>query len=54
MNAIKVETTVDEATVRLPLAAKLAELLKRRVELVPEHELNRHIRDQALKEAVDL
>jgi predicted nucleotidyltransferase len=32
----------------------LTELLKRRVELVPEHELSLHIRDQALKEAVDL
>ena len=39
---------------RLPLTEKLAELLRRRVELVPEHELNRHIRDQALKDAVDL
>ena len=39
---------------RLPLAERLAELLKRRVELIPEHELNRHIREQTLKEAVDL
>lgn len=39
---------------RLPLTQRLTELLKRRVELVPEHELNRHIRDQVLKEAVDL
>jgi len=39
---------------RLPLAERLAELLKRRVELLPEHELSRHIRDQVLKEAVDL
>ncbi|MCB1882134.1 MAG: nucleotidyltransferase domain-containing protein, partial [Gammaproteobacteria bacterium] len=29
---------------RLPLAEKLAELVQRRVELLPEHELNRHIR----------
>lgn len=39
---------------RLPLTEKLAELLKRRVELIPEHELSRHIRDRALKEAVEL
>lgn len=39
---------------RLPLAERLAELLHRRVELVPEHELNRHIRDQVLDEAVEL
>ncbi len=39
---------------RLPLAEKLAELVQRRVELLPEHELNRHIRDRVLKEAVEL
>lgn len=39
---------------RLPLTESLADLLGRRVELVPEHELNRHIRDQVLKEAVEL
>lgn len=39
---------------RLPLAERLSTLLNRRVELIPEHELNRHIRDQALKEAVEL
>ena len=39
---------------RLPLTERLAEMLQRRVELVPEHELNRHIRDQVLREAVDL
>ena len=39
---------------RLPLTERLAELLQRRVELIPEHELNRHIRDRALNEAVDL
>jgi hypothetical protein len=38
----------------LPLAERLADLLKRRVELVPEHELNRYIRAQVLKEAVEL
>lgn len=39
---------------RLPLTEKLAELIQRPVELVPEHELNRHIREYALKEAVEL
>ncbi len=39
---------------RLPLTERLARLLGRKVELVPEHELNRHIREQVLQEAVDL
>lgn len=44
----------DLFTQRLPLAEKLADLLKRPVELVPEHELSRHIRDHVLKEAIEL
>ncbi len=44
----------DLFTQRLPLAEKLAHLIGRRVDLVPEHELNSHIREQVLKEAVDL
>jgi hypothetical protein len=39
---------------RLPLMERLADLLHRRVELLPEHELNRHIRENVLMEAVDL
>lgn len=39
---------------RLPLTERLASLLKRRVDLIPEHELNRHIREQVLREAVEL
>lgn len=39
---------------RLPLAEKLADLLQCRVDLIPEHELNRHIREQVLREAVAL
>jgi predicted nucleotidyltransferase len=39
---------------RLSLAERLADLLHRRVDLVSEHELNHHIRDQVFKEAVDL
>lgn len=39
---------------RMPLAEQLSDLLGRRVDLVPEHELNRHIRDRVMREAVDL
>jgi uncharacterized protein len=39
---------------RLPLTEELADLLQRRVELIPEHELNRHIRERVMQEAVDL
>ncbi len=39
---------------RLPLTERLSDLLNRRVELVPEHELNHHLRDHILAEAVDL
>ena len=44
----------DLFTQRLPLTERLEDLLKRRVELIPEHELSRHIHDQVMKEAVDL
>ncbi len=44
----------DLFTQRLPLTRLLAELLDRPVDLVPEHELNRHLRDRILKEAVEL
>lgn len=39
---------------RLPLADELAVLFKRPVDVVPEHELSRHIRDRVLGEAVEL
>jgi predicted nucleotidyltransferase len=39
---------------RLPLTGHLSELFRRTVEVIPEHELNRHIRDQVLREAVEL
>jgi predicted nucleotidyltransferase len=39
---------------RIPLAERLAELLGRQVDLIPEHELNRHLRDAVLKEAEEL
>ncbi|MCK0716049.1 nucleotidyltransferase family protein [Chromohalobacter sarecensis] len=44
----------DLFTQRLPLAERLAALVGRRVDLVPEHELNRHFRQQILNEAVEL
>lgn len=39
---------------RIPLQRRLAEITGRRLDVVPEHELNRHIRDAVLREAVDL
>ena len=39
---------------RLPLAQGLEELLHRKVDLLPEHELNPHMRAQVLAEAVPL
>ena len=39
---------------RMPLTDQLAQLLQRPVELIPEHELNRHIREQVLREVVEL
>lgn len=44
----------DLFTQRLPLAERLAEITGRRLDLLPEHELNRHMRAQVLQEAVDL
>lgn len=39
---------------RMPLTQKLSELFNRRVELIPEHELNPHMRKKILDEAVSL
>lgn len=39
---------------RLALTEQLKTLLGRQVDVVPEHELNPHIRQQVLNEAVDL
>lgn len=44
----------DLFTQRLPLAERLSELIGRKIDLIPEHELNRHIRMQVLNEAVDI
>ncbi|MFM7130620.1 MAG: nucleotidyltransferase family protein [Isosphaeraceae bacterium] len=39
---------------RIPLTDSLTDLLQRKIDLIPEHELNRHIRHQILNEAIDL
>ena len=39
---------------RMALSQGLADLLQRKVDLVPEHELSRHIRGQVLAEAVEV
>ncbi|WEN16348.1 nucleotidyltransferase domain-containing protein [Rhodanobacter sp. AS-Z3] len=39
---------------RLPLAERLVEITGRQLDVIPEHELNRHMRDRVLQEAVDL
>jgi hypothetical protein len=39
---------------RLPLTERLAEITGRRLDVIPEHELNPHLREAILKEAVDL
>lgn len=39
---------------RMALAHGLEDMLRRKVELVPEHELNRHIRERVIGEAVEL
>ena len=44
----------DLFTQRLPLTQGLCDLLQRKVDLVPEHELNPHVRTQILAEAVAL
>lgn len=44
----------DLFTQRMPLTEDLSSLIGRRVDLIPEHELNRHIREQVLREAVEL
>lgn len=39
---------------RLPLTERLSNLLQRQVDVIPEHELNQHIRDSVLNEAIEL
>lgn len=38
---------------RLPLAERLTDLFRHPVDVVPEHELNRHMRERVLREAID-
>ncbi|MFT4194931.1 nucleotidyltransferase family protein [Ottowia sp.] len=38
---------------RLPLARELSRLVGRPVDLIPEHELSRHLREQVLREAME-
>lgn len=44
----------DMFSQRIPLTDGLSALLGRKVDLVPEHELNRYIRDSVTREAIDL
>lgn len=44
----------DLFTQRMALAQGLGDVLHRKVDLVPEHELNPHVRAQVLAEAVPL
>ncbi len=39
---------------RLPLTEALAEITGRPLDLIPEHELNKHLREAVLREAVEL
>jgi uncharacterized protein len=39
---------------RLALTQSLADLLHRKVDLIPEHELSRHLRDRVLQEAIEI
>lgn len=39
---------------RMPLTEELSLLLDRRVDVVPEHELNPHIRQRVIAEAIEL
>jgi predicted nucleotidyltransferase len=39
---------------RLPLQERLAEITGHHLDIVPEHELNRHFRAAVLEEAIDL
>ncbi len=39
---------------RLALMYRLKKLLNREVDIIPEHELNKHVRERILSEAIDL
>ena len=44
----------DLFELRLPLAARLEEIIGRRVDLISEHELSRHLQRFVLAEAIEL
>ncbi|CAM5778552.1 nucleotidyltransferase family protein [Ottowia pentelensis] len=44
----------DLFTQRLPLQRRLSEITGRRSDLVPTHELNRHLRAAVMNEAIEL
>lgn len=44
----------DLVAQRMPLTLGLSDLLDRKVDVVPSHELSPHLRDQVLAEAVSL
>ena len=44
----------DLFTQRLPLTENLQKLLGRPVDVIPEHEVNRHMKAHVLQEAIDL
>ena len=44
----------DLFTQRLPLTENLQKLLGRPVDVIPEHEVNRHMKEHVLQEAIDL
>lgn len=48
------ERGYDLFTQRLPLAERLEEITGHRVDLIPEHELNQHLRDRVLSEAKEI
>jgi hypothetical protein len=39
---------------RIPLTQHLQQLLKRKIDLIPKHELNKHLRKTILAEAIEL
>ncbi len=51
---VTMPTGYDMFKQRIPLSIALSELINRPVDLVPEHELNKHLRNQILAEAVSL
>jgi hypothetical protein len=51
---VEFEPGYDLFAQRIPLTERLSEITGRRLDLIPEHELNPHLRETILREAVDL